>query len=74
MSLTTLKLTEFQVEKLQCIGAGDRGNPYRISTYNGIKLGSVGTVAEAVLEAANQDSFEIRGLHSFKRLLKVFGM
>jgi hypothetical protein len=74
MSLTTLKLTEFQVEKLQCIGAGDRGNPYRISTYNGIKLGSVGTVAEAVLEAANQDSFEVRSLYGFKRLLKVLGI
>jgi len=74
MSLTTIKLTEFQVEKLRCMGNAGRSSPYRITVYDGITLGKTGPVADKMLEAANQDSFEHHGPMGFKRLLNMFGM
>jgi len=78
MSLTTIKLTEFCVEKLQCIGGEGRSSPYRISLYEGRTLGEIGSVAgsgaEEMAEAANHESFEHHGSIGFKRLLTMFGM
>ncbi len=83
MSLTTIKLTGFRVEKLQCIGGEGRSSPYRITVYEGCALGKMGSVAASVakemaeaanLEAANNDSFEHQGSRGFKRLLTMFGM
>jgi len=83
MSLTTIKLTEFRVEKLQCIGGEGRSSPYRITVYEGGALGEIGSVTVSVaeemaeagnLEAANQDSFEQEAPIGFKRLLTMFGM
>ena len=83
MSLTTIKLTGFRVEKLQCIGGAGRSSPYRITVYEGITLGKIGFVAGAVaeemaaaaiLESANHGSFEQNGPSGFKRLLTMFGM
>jgi hypothetical protein len=74
MSLTTIRLTGFQVEKLQCIGDGGRGSPYRITVYDGMALGKTGSVADRMAEAANNDSFEHDSPKGFKRLLNLFGM
>jgi hypothetical protein len=73
MSLTTIRLTEFQIEKLRCMGNAGRSSPYRITTYPGIALGETGPVAGSMLQAANQDSFEHRRSLGFKRLLNLFG-
>ena len=83
MSLTTIKLTGFRVEKLQCIGGEGRSSPYRITVYEGCTLGEIGSVAASVakemaaaanLESANNGSFEHHGPAGFKRLLSMFGM
>ena len=83
MSLTTIKLTQFRVEKLQCIGGEGRSRPYRINAYEGSTLGEIGSVAPSVakempeganLESANNGSFEHHGPTGFKRLLSMFGM
>jgi len=78
MSLTTIKLTQFRVEKLQCIGGEGRSSPYRINAYEGGTLGEMGSVAESMAgqmaEAANHESFEHYGPLGFKRLLTMFGM
>lgn len=77
MSLMTLQLTQFKVQKLQCIGGEGRAAPYRITTYHGMNLGSFGEIMEAEQEATNAASFErvhtgfmAQGL---KRLLGIFG-
>ena len=58
MSQSTLRLTQFQVEKLRCIGGSGRASPYRITTYRGMNLGEVGPVARYGWEAANRPHYE----------------
>lgn len=58
MSLTALQLTQFKVEKLQCMGGEGRAAPYRITTYCGMQLGSTGEIMEFVVESANDSVFE----------------
>jgi len=50
MSLTTIKLTEFRVEKLRCIGGQRSSSPYRITLFEGGTLGKMGSVATLVAE------------------------
>jgi hypothetical protein len=73
MSLTTLQLTQFKVQKLQCIGDRRRAAPYQITTYDGMELGSFGVVMEPAMEASNATDFAHHGFHGMRRLLKVFG-
>jgi len=74
MSLTTLRFTQFKVQRLQCIGGRGRAAPYRITTYNGLEIGSFGDVMEFKVEASNAAIFESPGLlHGLKRLLGIFG-
>jgi hypothetical protein len=73
MSLTTLRLTQFKVQKLQCIGDRRRAAPYRITTYDGMELGSFGAVMESETEASNAADFARHGFHGMRHLLKVFG-
>ena len=72
MSLTTIQLTQFQVERLQCIGGGGRAAPYRITTYRSTELGSFGKVMETAAEAGNASNFRLSGFQGIKRLLSVF--
>jgi hypothetical protein len=72
MSLTTLRFTQFKVQRLQCIGGHGRAAPYRITTYNGPEIGSFGDVMEFTVEASNAAIFEGPGLHGLKRLLGMF--
>ncbi len=74
MSHTTIKLTVFRVEKLQCMGGAGRSSPFRITVYEGATLGHAGSVAEEMLEAANHDRFAHHGHIGFKRLLTMLGM
>jgi hypothetical protein len=61
MSQSTLQLTQFAVQKLRCIGGeAGRASPYRITTYRGMKLGTVGLVAQYGWEAVNAPRFEAR--------------
>ena len=73
MTLTKLQLTQFQVQKLQCIGGEGRAAPYRITTFRGMEVGSFGTIRESELVAANAPSFKVlhRGLipQALERLL-----
>lgn len=73
MSLTTLRLTQFKVQKLQCIGDRRRAAPYQITTYDGMELGSVGLVMETVTAASNATNFARHGFQGMRRLLNVFG-
>lgn len=74
MSVSTIRMTEFYVEKLRCVGSQGNINPYRITVYDGLSLGKVGPVADITLEAANHDKFDELPLTSFKRLLNMFGI
>lgn len=65
----TLRLTQFQVEKLRCIGGAGRASPYRITTYRGMKLGETGAVAQYGWVASNAPHFETRLVFAAKRLL-----
>ena len=56
MARVSLRLTEFQVEKLQC-GAG-RVSPYQVTTYQGRELGTLGEIAHPAAAAANATSFD----------------
>jgi len=69
MSLESLELTYFEVEKLQCIGGTGRAVPFRITTYRGLELGTTGHVAEAGYKAANEPEFE-----SGNRSIRVGGV
>ena len=77
MTLTKLQLTQFQVQKLQCIGGEGRAAPYRITTFRGMEVGSFGAIGKSELAAANAPSFKV--LHrrlipqALKRLLGRFG-
>jgi hypothetical protein len=73
MSLTTLQLTQFKVQKLQCVGDRRRVAPYQITTYDGMELGSFGVVIEPSMEASNTANFARHGFHGMRRLLRVFG-
>jgi hypothetical protein len=53
MQHTALCLTQFRVEKLQCIGGGNGVSPYRITPVIGPELGRLGRVMEAGIEAHN---------------------
>lgn len=68
MSLTKLRLTQFQVEKLRCIGSAGRASPYRITTYRGMSLGLVGPVAQYGWEACNAPQFETGLIRGWRRL------
>lgn len=72
MSLSKVRLTLFQVEKLRCIGGAGRGSPYRITTYRGMSLGMAGLVAQYGWEASNAPSFETLPLRAWRRLTGRF--
>lgn len=59
MSQSSLSLTNFQVEKLRCIGGAGRASPYRITTYRGMSLGSVGLIAQYGWEARNDETYDV---------------
>jgi len=71
MSLTILRFTEFQVQRLQCIGGQSRATPYRITTYHGMEIGTFGKVAEAFTEASNSGMSKWTALHGLKRFLSA---
>ncbi len=72
MSSSILRLTQFQVQRLQCIGGGSRTAPYRITTYHGVELGSLGEVMQPLTAASNAPVIEHSGLQGLKRLLTRF--
>lgn len=69
MSQSTLRLTQFQVEKLRCMGGAGRASPYRITTYRGMELGSVGPIAQYGWEASNAERFDNRLVHAWRNLM-----
>jgi len=73
MSSTTLRLTQFKVQRLQCIGGNSRIAPYHITTYYGEELGEFGEVMTTTAAAGNGPVFEQSGLRGLKRLLAMFG-
>jgi len=72
MTLTTLRFTEFKVQRLQCIGGHGRAAPYQITTYNSFEIGAFGEVMEFTVEAANAAVFEKPRLRALKHLLAKF--
>jgi len=70
MTATTLQLTQFKIQKLQCIGGAGRASPYRITTYRGMNLGTIGQVMECAEEAGNADAFESHESGSIGRRVK----
>lgn len=69
---TTLRLTQFTVQKMQCSSGQGRATPYRITTYDGMDLGSLGAVMDSALEAGNATAFEQPGPRGMQHLLEVF--
>ena len=72
MSLTTLRLTQFTVQKLQCIGGRGRAVPYQITTYEGTELGSFGKIPQSAMEASNSDTFEKSLFSNLKPKLRSY--
>jgi len=72
MSMTTLRFTEFKVQRLRCVGGHGRAAPYQITTYNSLEIGAFGEVMEFTVEAANAAIFEKPHLHALKQLLTKF--
>lgn len=70
MSQSTLQLTQFAVQKLRCIGGEGRASPYRITTYRGMKLGTVGLVAQYGWEAVNTPHYETRVAATCRRAMR----
>ena len=70
MSLATLQLTQFSVQKLQCIGGTGRAVPYRITTYRGGKLGEFGEVMEFTPVAANDELFSRYSARLLRRMVQ----
>jgi hypothetical protein len=67
MSLTTIKLTEFRVEKLRCIGGQGRSSPFRITLFEGSTLGKIGSVAALVtIEVAKEMAREMAEADNLK--------
>ncbi|MEJ8569326.1 hypothetical protein [Elongatibacter sediminis] len=74
MSQSILRLTQFQVEKLRCMGGAGRASPYRITTYRGTTIGATGLIAQYGWTACNEERFSSRpaGLwHRFRQALNV---
>lgn len=72
MSTTTLRFTQFKVQRLQCIGGHGRVAPYRITTYHGTEIGSFGEVMERATVASNAAAFDQPKVTGIKRLLSAF--
>jgi hypothetical protein len=72
MSLSILRLTRFKVQRLQCIGGQGRATPYRITTYNGMELGSFGEIASPFAPASNAGTFKKVSWHRLQRLWSTF--
>ncbi len=68
MTQSTLCLTQFQVEKLRCIGGAGRASPYRITTYRSSSVGRFGMIAEYGWESRNDAQFEVRRSSIWQRL------
>ncbi len=66
MSMSSVRLTHFQVEKLNCASGDHRGSaPFRITTYRGNRLGLLGMIGNPAQAAVNADRFD---LSQWKRL------
>ena len=71
MSMTTLRLTQFTVQKLQCIGSRGRAAPYQITTYEGAEVGAFGEILPLEVEASNAAVFKKSRPNAFIPLLKL---
>jgi len=71
MSSTTLRFTEFKVQRLQCIGGHGRSAPYRITTYLSTEIGTFGHIMDTAMEASNASAFERQKIAGIKSLLKA---
>jgi hypothetical protein len=72
MSLTIVRLTHFQVERLRCIGGQGRSTPYRITTFHDAEIGILGKVMEPTTQAGNASMYDKTGWQGLKRLLTTF--
>jgi len=72
MSLTTLRYTQFKVQRLQCIGGHGRSAPYRITTYCGAEFGSFGEIMMPSIEAFNAASYDQQRSRGLSRLKEIF--
>jgi hypothetical protein len=80
MSVSAIRITYFQADKLRCAGAALQSAPYRITTYRGPEVGLLGLLP-AVLnkvhemntaEAANSAQFESSTPSLFERLTRRY--
>ena len=75
MSVTSIRLTYFQTEKLRC-ASGQQSAPYRITTYKGPEVGMVGYMPAVIcrmhgsvtVQAANESEQEYRSQPLWQRL------
>ena len=78
MSSSTLQLTQFKIQKLRCIGGQGRATPYRITTYRGMELGTVGQVMDSTEDAINSSICKLAEAGKLNRfagqLLRTMGL
>jgi len=76
MSVSAIRITYFQADKITCSGAQRQASPYRVTTYKGPQLGLFGELPAALYqlhelnssEAANSDLYESSSPGLFERL------
>jgi len=76
MSVSAVRITYFQADKITVHGSHRHASPYRVTTYKGPRLGLVGTLPAVLSKlhelnsaaAANADQFEHSAPGFFERL------
>ncbi len=66
MSVSAIRITYFQADKLRCVSGQQQSAPYRITTYRGPELGLLGALpavlnrihATSTAAAANSDQYQ----------------
>lgn len=79
MSVSAIRITYFQADKITGHGAQRQASPYRVTTYKGPRLGLVGTLPAVLWKlhelnsgaAANADQFENPTPGFFERLTRL---
>ena len=74
MTQSAIELTQFKVERLQCIGGQGRAAPYRITIYRSLELGTIGIVPDWDIDANNAPSFEKPQSRVLTGIQNLFGL
>lgn len=80
MSVSAVRITYFQADRIACQGSSEVVSPYRVTTYRGPQLGLLGAIPAVICrlhelrsaEAANSVAFDIPAPGLIERLTLMF--